>query len=447
MGHAVGTDPQPAPSVPGVSQISRVKDLWSSKVPVLDADGNRKLEEAGQVIMQRKKTSRHPDNGGSRTAKRFQACWINPDGREETKMFAVRAPAEKYAKKMEADADRDEYIARAAAKETFGPYAEKHLAGRRKRDGSPVTEGIRIRNLSIYRNHVEPEFAHRRIQAIKASEIQDWLDKIRHLSPGVQVTAFGIVSGTFALAVADKVRRDNPARRGTRSRRRGISRQGGRRGRRSGRCRCGMRSTSRTASLWTSARAWGCGRRRRSGFSPDELDWEGEKAHVRRQVRRVGQHLVFKLPKGGKQRTVPLPQGTAAAIRTHEAKYPVAAVTLPWMNEDGTLGKPVTVRLLLTWRPKPHPGTRAGARPGVLSAGKTLASGNFNQSVWKPALARAGLIEPARRTRFRTLAHEGGGRHSGMHMLRHVYEGMLGDGGVSLVGQVEFLGHSKESQG
>lgn len=32
-------------------------------------------------------------------------------------------------------------------------------------------------------------------------------------------------------------------------------------------------------------------------------------------------------------------------------------------------------------------------------------------------------------------------------MLCHVYEGMLGDGGVSLAGQVEVLGHSKESQG
>ena len=62
----------------------RVKDLWFDKG--------------------RRKTTRHPDNGGNKQAKRWLAIWIGPDGREKSRAFAIQDTAKKYAAKMEADA-------------------------------------------------------------------------------------------------------------------------------------------------------------------------------------------------------------------------------------------------------------------------------------------------------------------------------------------------------
>ena len=197
--------------------------------------------------------------------------------------------------------------------------------------------------MSVYRHHVAPVFAHRLVQAVKASEVKAWLQgDLAGMSGGVQETAFDIVAGTFDLAVADKIRRDNPARASiiTRPRADHVERK-----------------------AWSTERAWlvrdcmpeeyravidcGAGLGTRQGelfalaaddFTADDPEHGGETATIARQVLRVGRAIVFKLPKGGKTRTVPVPRGTAAALAAHSAKYPPVAVTLPWMNEDGSAG-------------------------------------------------------------------------------------------------------------
>ena len=53
-------------------------------------------------------------------------------------------------------------------------------------------------------------------------------------------------------------------------------------------------------------------------MGPDEIDFLRRKVHVRRQVKRVGGRLWFALPKGGKEREVPLAgAGLAAPGRAH----------------------------------------------------------------------------------------------------------------------------------
>ena len=76
----------------------------------------------------------------------------------------------------------------------------------------------------------------------------------------------------------------------------------------------------------------GLGLRQREifGLAVDDMDFLRRKVHVRRQVKRVGNRAWFALPKGSKERTVPLAQHVAVALAQHIEQHPAAEVTLPW---------------------------------------------------------------------------------------------------------------------
>lgn len=392
--------------------MSRVRDLWYDKA--------------------RQKTARHPDNGGNKDAKRWLAIWIDPDGKEKSQAFAKQAQAAAYGRRMEADAEHGGYVDPKAGKAKFGELARRHLRLR------GVGGSTRERYDSIYRHHVEPVFGHRPVAAVRASDVVEWLrGPVSKLSAGVQETAYLMVAGTFDLAVADKLRHDNPARSPIVP---------------------VPHAEHAERGAWPVEQVWqvrdehpgpyralvdcaaGLGLRRGCAFAlaEDDFDFEAGKVRIRRQVNRIGRQLVYKLPKGGKERVVPLPRGVAASVQAHMAEYPPAAVTLPWMGEDGGLGDPVAARLLFVWR--------GGDRKRV--TGQCLQAGNYDQDVWKPVLSRLGIIPAPVRGSGRALVYRvGDGRHNGMHALRHVYESMLDDGGVSLAGMMEFMGHSRKGQG
>lgn len=126
-----------------------------------------------------------------------------------------------------------------------------------------------------------------------------------------------------------------------------------------------------------------------------------------RQVKRVNGRLWFALPKGGKERDVPLPGAVSLALAAHIKASPPVEVTLPW-NEPGNLkrhGKPVTAALVFS-------------REG----GPVLPS-TFNTGSWIPARNAAGMAE------------------GGMHQLRHFYASALLAGGVDVKALSEYLGH------
>jgi integrase len=153
------------------------------------------------------------------------------------------------------------------------------------------------------------------------------------------------------------------------------------------------------------------------------------------QIARVGKKDYFKLPKGGKERTVPMSRGVAAYLRAHIEKYPPQPYSLPWMGEDGEAGDPRTCRLLFRWH-----------EDGPRTHGKHIVATYYEREVWKPALSRAGIAPPPERDKYRVLRYSSGGRQNGQHALRHFFETTLDDGGVSLAGMMEFMGHSREAQ-
>lgn len=126
---------------------------------------------------------------------------------------------------------------------------------------------------------------------------------------------------------------------------------------------------------------------------------------------------MFALPKGGKVRDVPLPPKVLQAILAHLEARPARGVTLPWADVDG---KPTTVTLVFTGRET-----------------KAVNRNYFNPNVWKPALAKAGVIETPDEGELYAES-----RSEGMHALRHHYASVLLDAGENIRALAEYLGHA-----
>ena len=407
--------------------MARVRDLWWT------------------TTTPRRKTARHPDNGGSKDAKRWLAIWIGPDEREETKAFRIQDAAKKHARKMEEDAARGEYIDPAGGRELFGALAKKCI--RLRTVGGSTT----VRYESVNRLHVEPTFGHRQVKSPRPSEILEWLLALgKTHGPSTQEVAFWIVQATFDMAVADGLRKDNPARSPI------IP-------------RIEVELTERNP--WSVERVWsvvdqhpapyravpilgaGCGLRQGEAFAVgvDDFDFETGKLEVARQIARVGKQIVFKLPKGGKTRTTPLSPGVARTIQAHIEEHPPVTTTLPWMNEDGELAEDeLMIKLLFVWRGKLlTPPLAEGARTRTTrgrqksAEGLNLRASVYNTLVWKVALARAGVIPPPTNNKRGALLFVES-RDEGMHALRHYFSTVLQDAGVSLAGVMDFMGHSRK---
>ncbi|MEU7179652.1 MULTISPECIES: hypothetical protein [Streptomyces] len=120
------------------------------------------------------------------------------------------------------------------------------------------------------------------------------------------------------------------------------------------------------------------------GLSVEDIDFAKEIVHVRRQVKMVRAKLCFALPEGRKVRDVPLPTSVARAVQRHMEVFTPVPVTLPWddpappkTSAEAKPRRPRTYRLLVTGRER-----------------KAVNRNYFNSYVWKPALAKVGVIAP-----------------------------------------------------
>lgn len=119
------------------------------------------------------------------------------------------------------------------------------------------------------------------------------------------------------------------------------------------------------------ALAAGCGLRQGElfGLAVSDIYFLRGEVSVNRQVKIVGNKLVFALPKGRKTRTVPLPKIVALELAPHLQRFPARPITLPW---ETPAGDAVTAPLLVTGREgtalkselHQREGLEAGARRG-----------------------------------------------------------------------------------
>ena len=110
------------------------------------------------------------------------------------------------------------------------------------------------------------------------------------------------------------------------------------------------------------------------GLAVEDVDFLRRVVHVRRQVKRLGNALVFAPPKGGKDREVPLPNSVGLLLSAHIAAHPPAAVALPWRSLDA----------------RPHGAAAVHDRPGAGDHADAV-----RQKHWHPALRQAGISRRA----------------------------------------------------
>jgi len=274
------------------------------------------------------------------------------------------------------------------------------------------------------------------VRSVKPTEVLEWLRSpaVSKLGPSTKGLAFMIVAGTFDLAVADGLRRDNPAR--------------------SKIVPSPSKDDPETGEAWTADQVWrvhdahperyraipacaaGLGLRQGEALAigAEDFDFDTGKVRIRRQLAKIGTSWVFKLPKEGKERVVPLSRGVAAIVRAHIEAFPPEPYELPWVSELGErAAEPHVCRLLFRW-----------VSDDYRTNGKHVKSHRYNDGLWKPALAAAGIIAPPMETEHSGPYFEGGSSGNGTHALRHFYSTVLQDAGVSPAGVMEFMGHSRK---
>ncbi|MGW6531376.1 tyrosine-type recombinase/integrase [Streptomyces venezuelae] len=293
--------------------------------------------------------------------------------------------------------------------------------------------------------HIVPHLGHLQLNAVKTKQLGEWLKTLK-ATAGASTgnEAWRYLSAIFQAAIDDERLTRNPCRKQTT-----------------------LRVPTRPPAK---ARAWakecvlavqaemderfrlcvdlGVGAGLRSGevfgLSEADIDYEGGRILVRRQVKKVGAKLAFALPKGEKTRTVPVPDYLLQRIEESLQRRPAQTVTLPWRDPR----PPKTEREAADRAPQSHALIVTAPRGGAIRRD------GFDHRVWKPALAAAGIIPPPvkesqpirhRPGAFRTVLTYEESRENGFHALRHTFASVQLDAREPIVAVSKWLGHADPS--
>lgn len=338
--------------------------------------------------------------------------------------FQYEEDAKAYDAELKAQIKSDTYIDERAGKVTFEAFAE---SWRRHRTHDPET-ARRIK--SEFTNHVyESPEPSRRGRTVKGGQalghhdlrtlarrpdiVQAWI-KGMPVSANTKLLIIADVSQVFRAAIAGKKIADNPLKSEL------IQRP---------------KAEKSKAQAWTARQVEAvaaqlppeladmprlgasCGQRQGELFAldVDDLDFARGMCHVDAQLKWViteaGTVLAFAATKNQSVRDVPVSGRVLDGLERHLEVYPPIPVSLPWMKVDGTLGKPVTRRLVFA-RPDGTPWTR----------------GIFNP-VWRRAWRAAGIPEAD--------------QINGLHVVRHTAASVWLGNGLSLAKAAAYLGDTQ----
>ncbi|WP_043619263.1 site-specific integrase [Nonomuraea candida] len=334
---------------------------------------------------------------------RWQVRWRDEAGEQQKLNFETKPAAERKDAQIKASLDRGDYIDPSAGRVTLAAYARQWRAGI---TGDPTTLERTDSRLAWICDKPIGEQA-LAVLAKRPSLVQAWVKDMEAagLQPSTIKGIMGVASSVFDAAIDDQVIGRNPVQaKSVKS----------------------PKVVRKKVVPWTldqveavdqalpdrfapmTILGAGCAHRQGElfGIALDDVDFLGREVHVLRQVRLIEKQLVFSPPKGGKTRTVPLPEAVGLRLSAHIAAFPPVEVTLPWLRPGG---KPVTAALLF-----------------VGEDGKVLHRCCFNR-VWRAGLQGAGVPVC---------------RENGMHALRHTAASAWLAAGVDIRTVAEYLGHA-----
>lgn len=274
------------------------------------------------------------------------------------------------------------------------------------------------------RSHVLAHLGHLPIAVIDEEHLRIWVATLlKKLEPSTVRVIYDYLSAILSSAVPKRISRNPCSTRGIKPKPPQVKARAFTQAQ-SASVRAGLRSRDGIAfGLGVGA---GLRQGEAFGFSPDDIDRESEELNIRRQLQ-IDEHgrPYFKLPKGDKERSVPLSFGLALALDEYGDHFTPVRVTLPWRGPGGPDSGELTVALLMTTR-----------------FGNPINQSSWNYDAWKPALAHAGLIAPWDSSRA---SHHRGGweaaRELGFHITRHTYASVQLQAGESIVALSQWLGH------
>jgi site-specific recombinase XerD len=140
--------------------------------------------------------------------RRYQARWVDPDGRECSKIFSRRTDAEDKIKEVEHSKLDGSYIDHKNPT-TVAQYAKQWSTTRPHRS----TTATRVK--SMIDNHIAgTRLGGRRLSAVRTSEVQAWVtERSQTLSPGTVRLVVQTLRSIFNAAVQDRLLARNPVTR------------------------------------------------------------------------------------------------------------------------------------------------------------------------------------------------------------------------------------------
>lgn len=276
---------------------------------------------------------------------RYRVRYQDPDRKEHSESFAKKADADAFKTRIDADLLRGTYRDPDAGRISLRKYGDEWLAA--QAFDAVTREAVE----SQLRIHVYPALGSLRLDELAArpSLVKTWLSGLS-LAPSTAGKVLTHLNSIMIAAVLDGRIVVNPC---------------------SARTVRAPRDTRRRPEIWTNAQVagvraalperiaamvdagTGLGLRQSEifGLSVEEIDFLRRVVHVRHQVKLVGGRPFFALPKGEKERHVPLATQTGQALAAHIAGFPPVTVTLPWHDpKNRRHGQPHSARLLFTTR-------------------------------------------------------------------------------------------------
>lgn len=389
-----------------------IEDRWFKKGP----DGKRSVP-----------TERHGQG------KRYKVTGIpGVRARSFTNLTGPKG-AKAWLSKAQNESSKGEFIDPRAGSILLADYFDEYWATREGDPGTLESQGQSIRK------HIIGRLGHMPLNTIKVPQLRQWLKDLGgDLGPGTIGLVWGYLSTILQAAVEDERLSKNP---------------------------CRAKTIGPPPPPPKKARAWskqrilslqsemeprfqilvdlgvGAGLRQGEaiGLSTADIDFEAGVLHVRRQLKKVHNKLVYALPKGEKVRDVPLPLHLAERLRTHLEQFPAQKVKLPWGNPD----EPENDRQSEERAPQTHELIATAPRGGPVRRD------SWNERYWKSALVHAGVI-PAHpdahpTAKGRQLAKFVPSREHGFHVLRHTFASVMLDAREPIVAVSKWLGHADPS--